>query len=152
MSCCVSSTTLLGDIFCCLFLLCCCDATKKHVDVTSHPSCWRHVMKCHMLLTLLPSILLQQQTTIPTKVYMVKFPRHICLERLVTPVSSQFCELAWYHWIMYIPGTVQYPDKPFGLLKCLVSAIDVGPAVTTQILLQNSGVVHRRTYQPLTLA
>ncbi len=36
----------------------CCNATKKDVDVTSHLSCWRHVTKCHMSLTLLPSILL----------------------------------------------------------------------------------------------
>ncbi len=44
----------------------CCDATKKHVDVTSHPSCWWHVTKCHMSLTLSPSISLWQHTT-PTK-------------------------------------------------------------------------------------
>ncbi len=45
----------------------CCDATKKDVDVTSHPSCWRHVTKCHTLLTFLPPILLRRHTTIPTK-------------------------------------------------------------------------------------
>ncbi len=25
---------------------------------------------------------------------------------------SQFCELAWYDWIMYRPGTIEYPDEP----------------------------------------
>ncbi len=49
----------------------CCDATKKDVDVTSHPSCWRHVTKCHMSLSLLPSILLWWQKTIPTKLMFV---------------------------------------------------------------------------------
>ncbi len=25
---------------------------------------------------------------------------------------SQFCELAWYNWIVYCPGTIEYPDEP----------------------------------------
>ncbi len=35
----------------------------------SHLSCWRHVTKCHMSLTLLPSISLRWHTTILTKIW-----------------------------------------------------------------------------------
>ncbi len=66
-SCHVSSSILLS-ILLSVFVECC-DATKKYVEVMSHLSCWQHVMKCCMLLTLLPSSLLWWHTTIPTKVY-----------------------------------------------------------------------------------
>ncbi len=69
-SCCALYTALLGDIVCCLFFFACCDVTKKDFDVTSHPSCQQHVTKYHMLLTLLPSILILQQMTIPAKTKM----------------------------------------------------------------------------------
>ncbi len=64
---------------------------------------------------------------------------------------SQFCELAWYDWIMYRPGTIEYPDKPLRLGRYLGPAIDVGPAMTTKILKQNGKVVYHSTYHPLTV-
>ncbi len=64
---------------------------------------------------------------------------------------SQFCELAWYNWIMYCPGTIDYPDKPLNLGKYLGSAINVGPAVSAKILQHNGKVVYRSTYCPLTV-
>ncbi len=59
---------------------------------------------------------------------------------------SQFFELAWYNWVMYRPGTVDYPDEPLQLGKCLVPALNVGPAVTAKILQHNGEVVYRSTY------
>ncbi len=56
----------------------CCDTTKKDVDVTWHLSCRRHVTKCHMLLTLSPSISLRWQTTIPTKRWAEKSNAYCC--------------------------------------------------------------------------
>ncbi len=67
LSCVVYNTTRWHSLL--SVFVACCDATKKDVDVTSNLSCWRHVMKCHMLLTLSPSISLRRQTTIPTKCF-----------------------------------------------------------------------------------
>ncbi len=65
--------------------------------------------------------------------------------------TSQFCELAWYNWIMYCPGTIDYPDEPLHLGKYLGPAIDVGPAMTAKILWHNGKVVYWRMYCPLTI-
>ncbi len=54
---------------------------------------------------------------------------------------SQFCELAWYNWIMYCPGTIDYPDEPLRLRKYLGPAINVGPAMTAKIFQHNGEVV-----------
>ncbi len=64
---------------------------------------------------------------------------------------SQFCELAWYNWVMYCPGTIDYPNEPLRLGKYLGTAIDVGPAMTAKILQHNGKVVYRSTYRPLTV-
>ncbi len=64
---------------------------------------------------------------------------------------SQFCELAWYDWIMYRPGTIEYPDEPLRLGRYLGPAINVGPAMTAKILQQNGEVVYHSTYRPLTV-
>ncbi len=64
---------------------------------------------------------------------------------------SQFCELAWYDWVMYLPGTIDYPNEPLRLGKYLGPAIDVGPAITAKILQHKGKVVYRSMYQPLTI-
>ncbi len=64
---------------------------------------------------------------------------------------SQFCELALYNWIMYRPGTIDYPDEPLRLWKYLGPAIDVGLAMTAKILQHNGKVVYLSMYQPLTI-
>ncbi len=64
---------------------------------------------------------------------------------------SQFCELAWYNWIMYCPGTIEYLDEPLRLGKYLGQTINVGPAMTAKILQQNGEVVYHSTYSPLTI-
>ncbi len=38
---------------------------------------------------------------------------------------SQLCELAWYNWVVYCPGTIDDPDEPLRLGKYLGPAIDV---------------------------
>ncbi len=64
---------------------------------------------------------------------------------------SQFCELAWYDWIMYRLGTIDYLDELLGLGKYLGPVIDVGPAMIVLILQHNGQVVHCSTYCPLTM-
>ncbi len=59
---------------------------------------------------------------------------------------SQFCELAWYNYIMYHLDTVDYPDEPQSLGKYLGPAIDVGPAMTAKILQHNGAVTYRSMY------
>ncbi len=70
---------------------------------------------------------------------MARFPRLSCPERLLTSVS---CELVWYNWIMYCPGTIDYPNEPLHLGKYLGPTIDVGPAMTAKILQHNSEVAY----------
>ncbi len=67
-----------------------------------------------------------------------------------TAEISQFCELAWYDWIMYRPGTIDYLDEPLQLGKYLGPAIDVGPRMTTMILQHNGKLVYCSMYHPLT--
>ncbi len=64
---------------------------------------------------------------------------------------SQFCELAWYNWIMYCPGTIDYPDELLHLRKYLGPTINVGPAMTAEILQHNGEVVYQSTYWALTV-
>ncbi len=66
-----------------------------------------------------------------------------------TADNSQFCVLAWYNWIMYRPGTIDYPDEPLCLGRYLDPAIDVGTAMTAKILQQNGEVVYCSTHHPL---
>lgn len=65
---------------------------------------------------------------------------------------SQFCELAFYEWIMFReePDHAQFPaDNPI-LGRYLGPAIDVGPAMTAKILKSNGEVIFRSTYRALT--
>ncbi len=64
---------------------------------------------------------------------------------------SQFCKLMWYNWIMYRPGTVDYPNEPLCLWKYLGPAIEVGPAMTAKLLQHNDKVVYQSTYWALTV-
>ncbi len=64
---------------------------------------------------------------------------------------SQFCKLAWYNWIMYCQGTIDFPDEPIHQGKYLGPAIDVGLAMTAKILQHNQEVVYQSIYRPLTV-
>ena len=63
---------------------------------------------------------------------------------------SQFCEFAFYDWIMFRDQPVAFPDGNPVLGRYLGPAIDVGPALTAKILKANGEVVYRSTYRALT--
>ena len=63
---------------------------------------------------------------------------------------SQFCEFAFYDWIMFRDQPVAFPDDNPVLGRYLGPAIDVGPALTTKILKANEEVDYRSTYRGLT--
>jgi hypothetical protein len=63
---------------------------------------------------------------------------------------SQFCEFAFYDWIMFRDQPVAFPDDNPVLGRYLGPAIDVGPALTTKILKANGEFVYRSTYPALT--
>jgi hypothetical protein len=63
---------------------------------------------------------------------------------------SQFCEFAFYDWIMFRDQPVAFPDDNPVLGRYLGPAIDVGPALTAKILKANEEVVYRSTYRALT--
>ncbi len=72
---------------------------------------------------------------------MAKFLRPETYMSSETADISQFCKLAWYNWIMYRPGTIDYLDELLYLGKYLGPAIDVGLATTAKIL-------YHGTYHP----
>ncbi len=59
---------------------------------------------------------------------------------------SQFCEFAFYDWIMFRDQPVAFPDNNPVLGRYLGPAINVGPALTTKILKANGEVVYQSTY------
>ena len=63
---------------------------------------------------------------------------------------SQFCEFAFYDWIMFRDEPVAFPDANPVIGRYLGPAIDVGPALTAKILKANGEVVYRSTYRHLT--
>ena len=63
---------------------------------------------------------------------------------------SQFCELEWFELVMFCDKTAPLPDIMLKLGHYLGPSIDVGPAMTTKILMENGQVLHRSTYQSLT--
>ena len=65
---------------------------------------------------------------------------------------SQFCEFAFYDWIMFRDQPVAFPDDNPVLGHYLGIAINVGPALTAKILKANGEVIYRSTYHALTQA
>ncbi len=63
---------------------------------------------------------------------------------------SQFCEFAFYDWIMFRDQPVAFPDDNPVLGQYLGPAIDVGPALTAKILKANGEIVYQSTYRALT--
>jgi len=63
---------------------------------------------------------------------------------------SQFCEFAFYDWIMFRDQPVAFPDDNPVLGRFLGPAINVGPTLTAKILKANGEVVYRSTYRALT--
>jgi hypothetical protein len=63
---------------------------------------------------------------------------------------SQFCEFAFYDWIMFCDQPVAFPDDNPVLGPYLGPAINVGPTLTAKILKANGEVVYRPAYHTLT--
>jgi len=63
---------------------------------------------------------------------------------------SQFCEFAFYDWIMFRDQPVAFPDDNPVLGRFLGPAIDVGHVLTSKILKANGEVIYRSTYRTLT--
>ena len=62
---------------------------------------------------------------------------------------SQFCEFAFYDWIMFRDQPVAFPDDNPVLGHYLGPAINVGPTLITKILKANGEVIYRSTYRTL---
>ena len=63
---------------------------------------------------------------------------------------SQFCEFAFYDWIMFRDQPVAFPDDNPVLGRYLGPAIDIDPTLTAKILKANGEVVYRSTYCAIT--
>ena len=66
-----------------------------------------------------------------------------------TADTSQFCEFAFYDWVMFCNEPVAFSDANPVIGRYLGPAIDVGPALTTKILKANGEVVYPSTYRHL---
>ena len=49
---------------------------------------------------------------------------------------SQFCELEWFKCVMFGDKTFPFPDDVLKLCHYLWPIVDVGPAITVNILIQ----------------
>ena len=68
-----------------------------------------------------------------------------------TSDNSQFCKLEGFEWVIFCDKTVPIADDMLKLGGYLGPSIDIGPAMTTKIVMQNRQVLHRSTYRSLTL-
>ena len=64
---------------------------------------------------------------------------------------SNICEYSWYEWVIICDQPIKYPDSPVILGRYLIPAIDVGSAMTYNILKANSDYVCRTTVCSLNL-
>ena len=62
---------------------------------------------------------------------------------------SQLCERGFYDGVMFRDEPIQYPDENTVLIRYLGPEIDVGPAMTDNIMKVNGEVVHCSTYRGL---
>ena len=67
-----------------------------------------------------------------------------------TPDISQFCEFAFYDWVMFGNDPIAFPNENPVLGCYLEPATDVGLALTAKILKANGEVVHQSMYRALT--
>ena len=66
-----------------------------------------------------------------------------------TSYISQFHDHGFYNWVMFRDDPIKYPDENPVLGRYLGPAIDVGTAMTANIMKGNGEVVHRSTYHGL---
>jgi hypothetical protein len=63
---------------------------------------------------------------------------------------STIAEFAWYEWVKFRDTSGKFPVSKIQLGRDLGAAIDIGPAMTHNILKQNWSVMHRSSVRPLT--
>ena len=63
---------------------------------------------------------------------------------------TNFCEFGWYHWVYFRDTYVAFPGDNVVLGRYCGPSIDVGPALTANILRKNGQQVHSSTYRLLT--
>ena len=55
---------------------------------------------------------------------------------------SQLFELKWYKWVKFYESATSFPNDKMSLGKHLGPLIDVGPAMTAQMLKSNGNTIH----------
>jgi hypothetical protein len=63
---------------------------------------------------------------------------------------STIAEYAWYEWVKCMDTAAKFPVSKIQLGRDLGTAIDIGPAMTRNILKQNGSVMYRSPVRPLT--
>ena len=63
---------------------------------------------------------------------------------------SSFCELELFEWVKFGNSAVSYPNDLEVFGKYMGTSIDIGPAMTIEILKSYGQYVHRLTYCSLT--
>ena len=63
---------------------------------------------------------------------------------------TTFYKFGWYQWVYFRDTSVPFPGKKLVLGRYCGPSIDVGPALTSNILRKNRQQVHRYTYRELT--
>jgi hypothetical protein len=70
--------------------------------------------------------------------------------KVETVQISTISEYAWYEWVKFRDTAAKFPVSKIQLGRDLVSAIDIGPAMTHNILKQNGSVMYRSSVRSLT--
>lgn len=63
---------------------------------------------------------------------------------------SPFIECGFYDWVKWWRTTAQFPEPTEVLGRWLGPAIDIGPAMTSKILIDNGQVLYLSTFRPCT--
>jgi hypothetical protein len=63
---------------------------------------------------------------------------------------STIAEYAYYEWVKFRDTTTKFPVSKIQLRRDVGAAIDIGPAMTRNILRQNGSVIYRSSVIPLT--
>jgi hypothetical protein len=63
---------------------------------------------------------------------------------------STIAEYDWYEWVTLRDTAAKFHVSKIQLGRDLGAAIDIGPAITCTILMQNGSVMYRSSVRPLT--
>ena len=102
---------------------------------------WDHCLELEALI--------QSNTALDIYELRGQVPETIVSRRETSDISP-FVEIGWYDWIMFRDTGVSFPHNREVLGRYLGPSIDIGPAMTAQILKDTRWVVHQSTYRTLT--